>query len=132
VKKLVLTVAATALAAGLCCILPVPDLAASAESPAPAASAAPVVVRAKDFAYKPLELTVAAGTTVTFVNDDDPAHTVTAAAMGDGKKPLFDSGNLDKGQKWTFTFKKPGTYQYFCTYHTFMKAKIVVTPAASS
>jgi plastocyanin len=34
---------------------------------------------------------------------------------------------MDKGQKFSFTFKDPGTYQYFCAYHTFMKAKIVVT-----
>ena len=57
----------------------------------------------------------------------DPAHTVTAVTLGDNKKPLFDSGNMDKGQKFSFTFKKPGTYQYLCAYHTFMKAKIVVT-----
>ena len=51
--------------------------------------------------------------------------------MGDDKKPLFYSSNLDKGQKWSFTFKKPGTYQYLCMYHAFMKAQIVVTPPAS-
>jgi plastocyanin len=131
VKKLALSIAATVLAAGLCTLLPAPNLAASADSPAPVASTAPVVVHAKDFAFKPLELTIPVGTTVTFVNDDDPAHTVTAAAMGDDKKPTFDSGNIDKDQKWTFTFKKPGTYQYFCQYHSFMKAKVVVAPAPS-
>ena len=125
VKRLALTLAATALAAGLCCVLPAPNL---ADSPAPVVSAAPIVVHTKDFAYKPLELTIPVGTTVTFVNDDDTGHTVTAVAEGD-KKPLFDSGNMDKGQKWTYTFKKPGTYQYLCTYHAFMKAKVVVTPA---
>jgi plastocyanin len=131
VKRFVLSIAATVLAAGLCTLLPEQNPAGAADSPAPAASAAPIVVHAKDFAYKPLELTVAVGTTVTFVNDDDTSHTVTAVTMGDDKKPLFDSGNLDKGQKWSFTFKKPGTYQYLCTYHAFMKAQIVVTPPAS-
>ena len=75
----------------------------------------------KDFAYAPPDLTIPAGTTVTFVNDDEPAHTVTAVDKS------FDSGNMDKGAKWTYTFNKPGTYQYICTYHPFMKAKIVVT-----
>jgi plastocyanin len=131
VKRFVLSIAATVLAAGLCTLLPEQNPAGAADSPAPAASAAPIIVHAKDFAYKPLELTVAVGTTVTFVNDDDTSHTVTAVTMGDDKKPLFDSGNLDKGQKWSFTFKKPGTYQYLCTYHAFMKAQIVVTPPAS-
>ncbi len=130
-KRFVLSIAATVLAAGLCTLLPEQNPAGAADSPAPAASAAPIIVHAKDFAYKPLELTVAVGTTVTFVNDDDTSHTVTAVTMGDDKKPLFDSGNLDKGQKWSFTFKKPGTYQYLCTYHAFMKAQIVVTPPAS-
>jgi plastocyanin len=118
---------ATVLAAAVCTLLPAPQGAGAADSPAPAASAAPVIVHTKDFAYKPLELKIPAGTTVTFVNDDDPAHTVTAVTLGDNKKPLFDSGNMDKGQKFSFTFKDPGTYQYFCAYHTFMKAKIVVT-----
>jgi plastocyanin len=132
VKKLVLSIAATVLAAGLCTLLPEQNPAGADDSPAPAASAAPIVVHAKDFAYKPLELTVTVGTMVMFVNDDDTAHTVTAVTMGDDKKPLFDSGNMDKGQRWSFTFKKPGTYQYLCMYHAFMKAKIVVTPPAST
>ena len=131
-KRLVLSIAATVLAAGLCTLLPEQNPAGAADSPGPAASAAPIVVHAKDFAYKPLELTVTVGTTVTFVNDDDTAHTVTAVTTGDDKKPLFDSGNMDKGQKWSFTFKNPGTYQYLCMYHAFMKAKIVVTPPAST
>ncbi len=129
-KRLALTCVATVLAAAVCTLLPAPQGAGAADSAA--ATGAPVVVHAKDFAYKPLELAIGVGTTVTFVNDDDSAHTVTAGALGDDKKPLFDSGNMDKGQKWTFTFKKSGTYQYLCTYHAFMKAKIVVTPPASS
>jgi len=130
VKRFVLSIAATALAAGLCMLLPGQNR-VGADSLAPAASTAPIVVHTKDFAYRPLELTVPVGTTVTFVNDDDTAHTITAVTMGDDKKPIFDSGNLDKSQKWSYTFKKPGTYEYLCTYHAFMKAKIVVTPPAS-
>jgi len=128
VKKLALSCTATVIAAALWTLLPAPQGAGAADAPVAVATNAPIVVHTKDFAFKPLELKIPAGTTVTFVNDDDAAHTVTAAALGDDKKPLFDSGNMDKGQKWSFTFKKPGTYQYLCAYHAFMKAKIVVTP----
>jgi plastocyanin len=128
VKRLAISCAATVLAAAFCTLLPAPQGAGAADAPAAVATGTPIVVHTKDFAFKPLELTIPVGTTVTFVNDDDAAHTVAAATLGDDKKPLFDSGNMDKGQKWSFTFKKPGTYQYFCAYHAFMKAKIVVTP----
>ena len=124
-----LSLAATALAAALCLVFPASGPADAADAAATAAPA--ITVHAKDFAYKPLELTIPAGTAVTFVNDDDAAHTVTSSTNGDNKKPLFDSGNLDKAQKWTFTFKTPGTYQYFCGYHPFMKAKVVVIAPAT-
>ncbi len=97
--------------------------AADAASPAPSA-AATVTVHTKDFAYAPPVLTIPVGTTVTFVNDDEPAHTVTATDKS------FDSGNMDKGAKWSHTFSTAGTFTYFCIYHTFMKAKVVVTPVA--
>jgi len=123
VKRLLFAFLGMALAAGLWTVHAAPNAARAADAPAPAAS--PIVVHTKDFAYKPLSLTIPAGTTVTFVNDDDVAHTVTSS---DDKK-AFDSGNMDKNTKWTFTFKTPGTYQYVCAYHAFMKAKVIVTAA---
>jgi len=125
VKRLLYASLGMALAAGLWTVHAAPNAARAADAPAPAASAAPIVVHTKDFAYKPLTLTIPAGTSVTFVNDDPAAHTVTAT----GDKPAFDSGNMDQNAKWTFTFKTPGTYQYFCKYHAFMKATVVVTAA---
>ncbi len=62
---------------------------------------------------------------MTFVNDDDDAHTVTAA---DGS---FDSKGLDTGGTWRHAFAKSGTYAYFCELHPFMKATIVVKAAGS-
>ncbi|HTV74166.1 MAG TPA: plastocyanin/azurin family copper-binding protein, partial [Candidatus Acidoferrales bacterium] len=67
------------------------------------------------------ELDIHVGDAVTIVNDDEIAHTVTA------NDKSFDSGNLDQHQSWTHTFTKAGTYTYYCTYHPFMNAKIVVT-----
>lgn len=65
-------------------------------------------------------LTVAVGTTVTWTNQDAMMHTVTAA---DGS---FDSGFLDGGQTWSYTFDTPGEYEYFCGPHPWMRAKVIV------
>lgn len=71
-------------------------------------------------AYGPTTITVKAGTKVTWTNDDDVAHTVTA---DDG---TFDSGFFDAGRSWSFTFARPGTYAYHCLPHPWMKGTVVV------
>jgi plastocyanin len=86
----------------------------------PAALPASPSVEIKDDAYIPSTLTIAAGQTVTFTNDDDDAHTVTAVGGS------FDSKGLDTDAVWRHTFSKPGTYAYFCELHPFMKGTIVV------
>ncbi len=70
--------------------------------------------------YEVNVLTVPVGTTVTWTNQDDQLHTVTAADGG------FDSGFLREGESWSFTFATPGEYEYFCTPHPWMRAKVVV------
>lgn len=97
---------------------------ASDSSPAPAAS--PVVVLIKDFAFVPSTLTIPVGTSVTWKNVDTASHTATDA------KGAFDSGNLDTGKSFTFTFTKAGTYHYVCTYHQSMVATIIVGAPSSS
>jgi plastocyanin len=84
------------------------------------ASATPAAVDAKDFAFAPPTVTIAAGTKVTFVNSDPVAHTVTAADKS------FDSGNMDQNATWSHVFDKAGTYAYVCSYHPYMKGTIVV------
>jgi len=71
--------------------------------------------------FNPGTLTVKVGTTVTWTNNDSYAHTVTA------DDSTFDSGNLDSGKSFTYTFSKVGTYSYHCTIHPYMTAKVVVT-----
>jgi plastocyanin len=71
--------------------------------------------------YSPATLSVKAGTTVTWVNKDTTAHTVTSTTG------LFDSGRIDPGGSYRYTFTQPGTQQYYCTYHTWMKATVVVS-----
>lgn len=66
-------------------------------------------------------LTVPVGTTVTWTNDDPGMlHTVTSV---DG---LFDSGFMNEGDTWSFTFDEPGEFEYFCSPHPWMRAKVVV------
>jgi plastocyanin len=77
-------------------------------------------VHIKNFAFDPATLTVAAGTTVRFVNDDTEAHTVTAR---DGS---FNSDGLDTNDSWSFRFTKPGDYAYFCQLHPYMKGTVIV------
>ena len=73
--------------------------------------------------YNPSPFTVAAGHDVTWVNRDGTAHTVTSDTAG-----LFDSGSMAPGGTWTNHFTTPGTYTYYCAFHTFMKGTIVVSP----
>ena len=96
-------------------------------SPAPAASVAPSpepspisTIQIRDFAFVPATVTIRAGQTVRFVQDDSTAHTVTAVDKS------FDSGNLDKGKTWTHTFDKEGTYAYLCAYHPTMRGTVIV------
>ena len=101
---------------------------AAAMMPAPGGAAtaqATPTVHIRDVKFVPASLTVAAGTTVTFVNDDDDAHTVTA---DDGS---WDSDGLNQGQHWSHVFAKAGKVAYHCTVHPFMKAAIVVKAPAS-
>jgi plastocyanin len=95
-------------------------IAASAD-PAPSVA----TVHIKDFKFAPTPLTIHAGDRVTFVNDDDEGHTVTASDKS------FDSAGLDTKGTWQHVFTTPGTYRYFCSLHPYMKATVVVLPAPS-
>jgi plastocyanin len=70
-----------------------------------------VTVHEVDFAFMPGAMTIPAGTTVIWANDERPKHTATA---DDG---LFDSGDQSLGDTYSYTFSEPGTYPYFCRYH---------------
>ncbi|HEV2281939.1 MAG TPA: cupredoxin family copper-binding protein [bacterium] len=90
---------------------------------ATAATAAvrPIQIRVKNFAFDPPAITVKAGQTLSWTNDDVVPHTATA----DGK--TWDSGQMAPGRSYTVTVTKPGTYGYTCSNHPFMHAKVIVT-----
>jgi plastocyanin len=96
------------------------------------------VVRLKLLQFDPSPLTVKAGTTVTWLEDEDITHTVTSGAvtgvdaasgLRSGQKPdgRFDHQLTHKGQTFTYRFTQPGTYSYFCSIHQGMNASVVVT-----
>jgi plastocyanin len=80
-------------------------------------------VAAKDLMFKPLMLTVEAGTTVSWRNMDGAPHTVVSA---DG---VFRSQTLDHNDTFAFRFGRPGTYRYICSLHPGMMAAIIVRHA---
>ena len=75
-----------------------------------------------NMAFGPATLTVKTGTTLTWKNNDDIAHTVTS---NDGT--TFDSGTLAAGARFSFTANTAGTYAYHCTIHSGMTATLIVT-----
>jgi len=77
--------------------------------------------------FNPDKITVVIGVnnTITWSNDDSAPHTVTSSSVPTGAK-TFDSGNLASHATFTYTFTTPGTYQYTCSYHTWMTGTIVV------
>jgi len=77
-----------------------------------------VVIR--DFTYSPGNLVVPVGATVRWTNRDAAPHSATAT---DGS---WDTGLLSRGDNAEVTFTQPGTFEYFCTVHPDMKARLVV------
>ena len=106
-------------------VLAVALVAAAAFTAAPA-QAADMEVRIDNFAFAPQRLTVPAGTTVTWINDDDIPHTVASSTK------RFKSSALDTKDRFSFTFTTPGAYEYFCSLHPHMTGAIVVEAASGS
>lgn len=76
----------------------------------------------QDFKYGPETITVKAGTTVTWTNQDTIRHNVVTDGEDGPNGPL-----LAQGESYSFTFDTPGTYEYYCQPHPYMKATVVVT-----
>jgi YVTN family beta-propeller protein len=102
---------------------PAPEgFAAHPAHPAPASGESGSVIHVRAFAFDRTTITVHAGQTVTWVNQDVVPHTSQA------KAGAWNTGQLVPGAAATVTFSKPGTYAYFCGDHPFMEGTVVVTP----
>jgi plastocyanin len=85
------------------------------------AEGTPNTVFIDNFFFAPLDLTVKAGTTVTWTNRDDIPHGIASS-----NNVFKKSAALDTDESYSFTFATPGTYQYFCYLHPKMVGSIVV------
>lgn len=98
----------------------VPVLATTARAASHAAHTTHAVSIA-GFAFSPANLTIAAGDSVVFTNQDSAPHTATA------DNGAFDTGRLSNGQSATLTFNSAGSFSYFCAIHPNMKGSITIT-----
>ncbi|SEC95854.1 Plastocyanin [Amycolatopsis tolypomycina] len=89
------------------------------------ATAATQQVMMQDYAYSPAALTVRVGDTVTWMQHDQAPHDVVTTSA----PVAFRSPQLSAGQSWSYTFRQPGTYQYYCSVHPDMRASVTVLPA---
>ncbi|MER8104871.1 cupredoxin domain-containing protein [Kitasatospora sp. NPDC094016] len=107
------------LALGACSSGPAGSRTSAAPS-GPAPSEARITI--KDFQFQPAHLTVHPGQSITVVNEDSTAHTVTASDKS------FDTKTVNGGASATFTApEKAGGYPYICTIHQYMHATLTVS-----
>ena len=94
----------------------------STSSPSTANATATDMVTVANYAFSPAAITVKAGTKVTWTQTDAVSHTITSDSGN-----MLSSSLLARGQTYSYTFTKAGTYTYHCTPHPYMKGTVVVT-----
>jgi plastocyanin len=117
-----LTIGVILIALLAACSAPVAGTTPVESKPVEQAASGSIDIQMKSFAFNPKEVTVKAGTKVTWTNMDSAGHDVKAA---DGS---WGSDTLNNGQTYSKVFDKEGTYPYVCTFHSGMAGTIVVTP----
>jgi plastocyanin len=100
---------------------PMPMQTPSSSDPPGAAPATTNSVMIQNYAFGPASVTVKAGSTVTWTDQDEDSHTVTADSGA------FSSQPLTNGQAYSHTFTAPGTYTYHCSIHPYMHGTVMVT-----
>lgn len=76
--------------------------------------------------YDPQVIDIPVGTTVAWDNVENMVHTVTSGKPPVDSDGLFDSGVMEAGDVFEFTFTEPGNYDYYCTFHTWMVGTVNV------
>jgi plastocyanin len=93
----------------------------SESAPAPSGEASKSEkVQIVEFTYEPDPVVVQVGGKVIWQNEDTAPHTATA---DDGS---FDTGTIEQGKLGSATFKKAGTFTYFCEIHPTMHGTVEV------
>jgi len=80
-----------------------------------------------DGCFIPSMVTLDIGGEVTWANDDNAAHTVTAGTPTDGPSGAFDSGLVMAGSSFSHIFEEAGSYDYFCMVHPWMQGMVMVS-----
>ena len=100
---------------------PVTTTPAPTQTPAPT-TPEPVRVDIRGSTFVPGTVGISKGTTVTWTNDDGVPHTVTSISGA------FDSGNIEPGKTYSYTFNQAGPFEYSCANHPSMThGKVIVT-----
>ena len=97
----------------------------SASTSAPSSSGASgggVTIKMQNIQFSPKDTTVKVGDKVTWTNDDNTDHNVTAESGAD-----FKSKDFGNGATFSFTADKAGTIKYVCTIHPGMTGTLNVT-----
>lgn len=88
--------------------------------PPPMSASVRAVNGASGFAFSPSSITIGRGGRVAFSNSSSAPHTFTA------DRGVFDSGVVNPGGGFSFTFQSAGTYAYHCNIHSYMHGTIIV------
>jgi amicyanin len=78
----------------------------------------------QNISFNPQNISVKAGNTVTWTNNESVSHDVTS---DDGTFKSGPSGGMSQGDSYSYKFTKPGTFAYKCTIHPNMTGKVEVT-----
>ncbi|MEX0684976.1 MAG: cupredoxin family copper-binding protein [Balneolales bacterium] len=82
-------------------------------------------INISNFTFNPSNLEIEQGTTVTWINQDNEIHTATSGSDRE-QDGVFNSGNIEPGEEYEYTFNEPGTYDYFCIPHVGMSGIVTV------
>ena len=100
-------------------------------SPPPVAQATPALgvthVSLRNDAYQPAVIEGVWGTAVTWTNRDSAVHSVVLPHIIDSETDIRESGPLDQGSSFSYTFQARGTFQYYCAEHPSMVGVVIVT-----
>ncbi len=72
------------------------------------------------FSPQTILVVIGVNNTVTWVNHDYTIHTVTS------RSGIFDSGLLNSGDRWSYTFETAGNFSYYCSIHPYMTGIVIV------
>ncbi|HEY7067111.1 MAG TPA: cupredoxin domain-containing protein [Chloroflexota bacterium] len=97
-----------------------PNAAAASNASVAASATQNLRLSIGDNYFLPAEISVPAGTAVTWLNTGSVRHTTTASG-------LWDSGPIDPGARWSAVYRVPGTYDYACRIHPEMHGRLTVT-----